>query len=52
MNKYAYKYTYICICDSLIVDEFGKLLLRTADHPENTVPPFLYISSVTAAAIS
>jgi hypothetical protein len=26
MNKYAYKYTYICICDSLIIDKFGSLL--------------------------
>jgi hypothetical protein len=23
MNKYAYKYTYICICDSLIIVKFG-----------------------------
>jgi hypothetical protein len=26
MNKYAYKYTYICICDSLIIGKFGSLL--------------------------
>jgi hypothetical protein len=26
MNKYAEKYTYICICDSLIIDKFGSLL--------------------------
>jgi hypothetical protein len=25
-NKYAYKYTYICICDSLIIVTFGSLL--------------------------
>jgi hypothetical protein len=24
MNKYAYKYTYICICDSLIICIFGE----------------------------
>jgi hypothetical protein len=26
MNKYAYKYTYICIYDSLINSKFGSLL--------------------------
>jgi hypothetical protein len=26
MNKYAYKYAYICICDSLIIAKFGSLL--------------------------
>jgi hypothetical protein len=26
INKYAYKYTYICICDSLIIGKFGSLL--------------------------
>jgi hypothetical protein len=26
MNKCAYKYTYICICDSLIIGKFGSLL--------------------------
>jgi hypothetical protein len=26
MNKFAYKYTYICICDSLIIGKFGSLL--------------------------
>jgi hypothetical protein len=26
MKKYAYKYTYICICDSLTVGKFGSLL--------------------------
>jgi hypothetical protein len=26
MNKYAYKYTYSCICDSLIIGKCGSLL--------------------------
>jgi hypothetical protein len=26
MNKYAYKYTYICICDFFIIGKFGSLL--------------------------
>jgi hypothetical protein len=26
VNKYAYKYTYICICDSLIIVKFWRLL--------------------------
>jgi hypothetical protein len=26
MHKYAYKYTFICICDSLIIDKFGSPL--------------------------
>jgi hypothetical protein len=26
MNQYAYKCTYICICDSLIIGKFGSLL--------------------------
>jgi hypothetical protein len=26
MNKYAYKYTYICICDSFIIGKFGSVL--------------------------
>jgi hypothetical protein len=26
MHKYAYKYTYICICDSLIIGKFGNPL--------------------------
>jgi hypothetical protein len=26
MNKYAYKYTYICTLDSLIIGKFGSLL--------------------------
>jgi hypothetical protein len=26
MNKYAYKYTYIFICDYLIIGKFGSLL--------------------------
>jgi hypothetical protein len=25
MNKYAYKYTYIYICDSSIIGKFGSL---------------------------
>jgi hypothetical protein len=25
VNKYAYKYTYICICDALIIGKFGKI---------------------------
>jgi hypothetical protein len=25
MNKYAYKYTYICICGSLIIGKFESL---------------------------
>jgi hypothetical protein len=28
MNKYAYKYTYICICDSLIIGKFESLLSK------------------------
>jgi hypothetical protein len=26
VNKYTYKYTYICICNSLIIGKFGSLL--------------------------
>jgi hypothetical protein len=26
INEYAYKYTYSCICDSLIIGKFGSLL--------------------------
>jgi hypothetical protein len=26
VNKYAYKYTYICICDYLIIVKFESLL--------------------------
>jgi hypothetical protein len=26
MKKYTYKYTYICVCDSLIIGKFGSLL--------------------------
>jgi hypothetical protein len=26
VNKYAYKYTYICIFDTLIIVKFGSLL--------------------------
>jgi hypothetical protein len=26
VNKYAYKYTYICICESLIIGKFESLL--------------------------
>jgi hypothetical protein len=26
VHKYAYKYAYICICDSLIIGKFGSLL--------------------------
>jgi hypothetical protein len=33
MNKCAYKYTYICICDSLIIGEFGSRYTRFVAHP-------------------
>jgi hypothetical protein len=26
MHKYAYNYTYICICDSFIIGNFGSPL--------------------------
>jgi hypothetical protein len=26
VNKYAYKYTYTCICDSSIIGKFGSVM--------------------------
>jgi hypothetical protein len=55
MHKYAYNYTYICNCDSLIIGEFGSslyfvkrnwLLYKTLAHPMTKIMFHLFNSSV------
>jgi hypothetical protein len=39
MHKYAYKYTYICICESFTIGKFGNLLFVKTGHTRFVVHP-------------